>query len=81
MGLAVISWERLEQNERTGEAAWVPYPLDVAARLEAVFLSHQVCACCSLLFHRVELPCRAQPGEVEGLSLVLLRYLRPCSDR
>ena len=45
MGLAVISWERLEQNESTGEAAWVPYPLEVAARLEAVFLSHQVCVC------------------------------------
>jgi hypothetical protein len=49
MGLAVISWERLEQNESTGEAAWVPYPLEVAARLEAVFLSHQVCVCAQLM--------------------------------
>lgn len=41
-GLVDVSWERLVENPDTGEAGWVAYPLDVAARLEVVYITHQV---------------------------------------
>eukprot|EP00035_Acanthoeca_spectabilis_P023014 m.447160 g.447160 ORF g.447160 m.447160 type:complete len:702 (+) comp19477_c0_seq1:71-2176(+) len=43
MGLTVVSWERLySDGGSTDPPQWLPYPYEVASRLEAVFLSNQV---------------------------------------
>mmetsp|Transcript_11249 Transcript_11249/g.33729 ORF Transcript_11249/g.33729 Transcript_11249/m.33729 type:complete len:779 (-) Transcript_11249:22-2358(-) len=42
MGLCRVSWEVLTTDEATLDASWQPYPFEIARRLEAVYLTHQV---------------------------------------